>query len=368
MSIQRPGKSSAFTLIELLVVIGIIAVLIALLIPAVQKVREAAARSTCLNNLKQIGLAAHGYHELYKRLPPAVQIFGANARVGFLPDNWIPDLGDLNSTAYHEPPFGPNWAVFLLPYLEQEALFNSVASAIVNYNPSLGNNPGWRAIRSETIPTFLCPSDPIGPGTRFALNDGDWARGNYAANAGGYWFNLTVDGYSYPGLGGLMAINWGCTLQQVADEDGTSFTVMFNEVRIGLTASDRRGVWAMGMGGSSVTAAIGYGDGIGKGYCTTPNDNNEFSDAIEDCSMVRADLGLTENDGLGALRMGCASENPPHNLLNWQAQARSGHGTGVNVCFADGSVRYVLNSIDAKVWAYANYRDDGNVFSSADFD
>src|SRR5262245_32213159 len=101
-----------FTLIELLVVIAIIGVLIALLLPAVQKVREAAARTTCANNLRQIGLALHNYEGTYQRLPPASQV----------PWYTIAN-GDQDAYMQLQIPFGPNWAVLLLPYIEQNALY-----------------------------------------------------------------------------------------------------------------------------------------------------------------------------------------------------------------------------------------------------
>src|SRR5262245_47373317 len=110
------GNRRGFTLIELLVVIAIIAILIGLLVPAVQKIREAANRMKCSNNEKQLALACHNYHDTVGELPPAIQM----RNVG-------------NKVIASGQPFGPNWAVLILPYIEQNNLYNSVANSIQNY-------------------------------------------------------------------------------------------------------------------------------------------------------------------------------------------------------------------------------------------
>jgi prepilin-type N-terminal cleavage/methylation domain-containing protein/prepilin-type processing-associated H-X9-DG protein len=134
-------RRNAFTLIELLVVIAIIAILIALLVPAVQKVRETAARTQCTNNLKQIGLALHNYHGTNKCFPPAR------------------DSNDLSTHAY------------LLPYLEQMAPYR-----LIDFNSSWDSSNNAMA-RATPVPTFVCPSDP------YAMNvPAGWAANNYRAN------------------------------------------------------------------------------------------------------------------------------------------------------------------------------------------
>jgi prepilin-type N-terminal cleavage/methylation domain-containing protein len=170
-------RRAGFTLIELLVVIAIIAILIGLLVPAVQKVREAAARTQCINNLKQWGLASHNCHDTYKRFPPAL---GSFPRVpGALPQGSA---------------FG-NGTFFYLPYVEQGALYNSSLNGPVPaltgsataqiYYP--GNNmAGTKTpVYSQPVPIFYCPSDPT-------TQDGTVTIGGVVWGASSYGFNATA--------------------------------------------------------------------------------------------------------------------------------------------------------------------------------
>ena len=271
-----PGRRRfGFTVLELLVVIAIIAVLIGMLIPAVMRVRDASNRIQCASNLRQLGAAVHNYHDTNKRCPPAVQLYKP------------PKNGTLDTVSVYRDGnkaiIGPNWAVLLLPYIEQESLYRSVD--VGKYMQT--GDQSWRRIRSVSIPLFVCPADS-GHNVPFDLPDkvttqqdldtnGKWARGNYAANAGPGWFHFTQGGMSsgdpyvndHAKLGGVFGINWGATLAELNQEDGTSNTIMLNEVRVGIEARDRRGTWAMGAAGSSVTAANAT-----VGDCPTPNDRN----------------------------------------------------------------------------------------------
>src|SRR5262249_49482973 len=141
---KKGSECRGFTLIELLVVIAIIAILVSLLLPAVQKVREAASRTTCENNLKQIGLAMHNYHDAQDSFP-----------VGYYAPTPWPQLDN-----------GPGWGwgAFLLPYLEQSNLYNQI-----DFKIGVGD-PASAAVRSTFLKIFFCPSDTLF--TTFMLTDG----------------------------------------------------------------------------------------------------------------------------------------------------------------------------------------------------
>jgi prepilin-type N-terminal cleavage/methylation domain-containing protein/prepilin-type processing-associated H-X9-DG protein len=352
----------AFTLIELLVVIAIIAILIGLLLPAVQKVREAAARASCANNLKQLGLAAHTYHDAYKKLPPAVQVFSPGANGAQNMCSW-----------YRTPQPGPNWVCFLLPYIEQQDLFKSFDINL--YWESEGSDMTWRTahvdsvgtkVQESVIPTMLCPSDANNQ-TDFVAPEGTgtWKRGNYAANAGPSWLNHTLEGKSQDddgdGVGGgCFGVNWGATFPQLTKQDGMAYTIMFNEVRAGMNSQDRRGVWAMGTAGSSVTAALATGD------CIAPNDADVKSDDTENCQQaLTTTYGAQTNWPLAGEvdHFGCSWDNGSQNWPNWQATARSKHAGGVNACFADGSVRWISDQVPENIWKWMNSRNDGHTYS-----
>ncbi len=364
-----------FTLIELLVVIAIIGVLAAMTVPVVQNIRHAARRTQCANNIRQIALAALGYHDKHRRLPVAVTMpYAKKASPPSLTDaSGIPPiemLHDLLSPLIDSPtrvdsdphyPFGPNWAVYLLPYIEQKNLFEraNIGDYLVGFKKNdTSLRDRWRTVlQNETVELFLCPEDDkTVPFDGYSKAPGPWARGNYAANAGPGWWQMSLDGESYRETFGMtgpvMGINFGAEIYRIPD--GSAATVMFTEVRSGVNGKDPRGVWAMGFPGSSVTAANAIGD------CTHPNDSNEGSDDLEGCPKFYYS-GIGTKDCMGC-NTGFANLGWP----SWQAQSRSHHRGGVNVAFADGSVRFISDYVAQSVWFCMLSTKDGIAYHYED--
>jgi len=336
---QRPG----FTLVELLVVIAIIGILVALLLPAVQAAREAGRRTQCTNNFKQQALAIHNHHDVFKVTPALV-----------LESPQVSDISDFNQ------PFGPNWAVLILPYIEQGPLYNLVADSIKTY--PVDSNSTWRNIRGNVLNVYLCPSDS--PADPFSKVGGGWARGNYGANAGpgmfwnggsvgvaeytsGKWIDHNPNQFQaeyYPSWtagwagGGPLVVNGGNTFAGIID--GTSSTILIDELRTGPSANDLRGTWAMGMTGASISS--------GNGRIDTPTPNISLSgwDDIQSC------------DDRPDIQMGCCSCN------SWQVPAKSRHPGGVLTAFSDGHVQFFSNSVTQQVWFLLHSRDDGQSVST----
>ncbi|HEV3258424.1 MAG TPA: DUF1559 domain-containing protein [Gemmataceae bacterium] len=379
---------NAFTLIELLVVIAIIGVLISLLLPAVQKVREAANRIKCSNNLKQIALGAHNYHDSNLRLPVGC----------YMP--YAQDGGPNIGNAYHltqdiSYPFGPNWAVYLLPYIEEQNVYNAVnvsaypgVSLPQNIYNFAAYDRSWRALRGEVIKTYLCPSDPNNQ-TAYADSSGvdcpaevGWARGNYAANEGFTDSDHTTDNanatsanpFDGTGSDGVVPGNpanpalskgpmfffstTGKNGTRFAEiTDGLSNTVMFNEVRAGINALDSRGVWAIGHPGSSLTEA-------GRNYNPTPNnkldspDGQTYGDELQNCYKFWY-YGIGAQAGMGCF------PNSTGDQMN-SAMARSMHTGGVNAGFADGSVHFIKDGIDQYTWCVLQSKNDGQLITNTD--
>jgi prepilin-type N-terminal cleavage/methylation domain-containing protein len=306
----RPAPRPAFTLIELLVVIAIIAVLIGLLLPAVQKVREAAARMRSLNNLKQMTLACHSCNDAHGKLPPGVGWFPGNVPVNSAPSG--------RGTVFY----------FLLPFVEQEPLYKNTADLSSNAGPVV-------------VPIFLAPHDPSlpGSGTLNTQPSGGVANNNQPLGAISYAANCLVFGgdKATPMSTYLNLNNPDPAVDDHANvsvasipgtfTDGTSQTILFLEKYA--VCSDGRHTWANDCYFTGGTATHG-----GTGYNSTWAPLQQH--------LVVPDI-----------------MPPPASAHCGYPQAFSSGGIGVGM--ADGSVRTVSGSVSALTWRLALLPDDGQV-------
>jgi prepilin-type N-terminal cleavage/methylation domain-containing protein/prepilin-type processing-associated H-X9-DG protein len=298
MFVRRNGWSrSAFTLIELLVVIAIIAILIGLLLPAVQKVREAAARMSCTNNLKQLALSCHGYHDTN----------------GYLPYDCSPEAGDSSTWGMG----GTNWSwiAHTLPYFEQGALYNSITALgggnLDTVSLQTAYNGGYLSV---SIKTLFCPSDNANNSANLMTNRADLSGSigltNYKGVSGQNWAWTFV----YAGTGRANGDTNG-----LADGDGIFFRGDGNK-RTKLTDITD---------GTSNTFMVGEDIPLYNQWCSWPYSNN----AVGTCAVppnYQMPPAMAANPG------------------NWPTtySFRSRHTNGLQFGYADGSVHFIQQAID----------------------
>jgi prepilin-type N-terminal cleavage/methylation domain-containing protein/prepilin-type processing-associated H-X9-DG protein len=318
-----PGRRG-FTLIELLVVIAILAVLLALLLPAVQRVREAANRGLCGNHLKQMGLACHAYHDTQGAFPPGGTSTGA-------------DQG--------------SWLVYLLPYLEQESLYRQIRSfPTIPAAVTAGVLP-------QKLPSGRCPSDPWDPG--------DPAYANYVGSVGPQCDSAPL---GPPDVG-------SCGYEPFAvycDQPAWGYTASADHGDTG-DAAQVRGVFSRG--GARITMA-GVTDGLSNtlllgettlptffavgwsppaGWASTFGGNSEaFTIMPINYPIDAADLGWCGQ---------ASGRGPAHNVWNWGVTwgFRSRHPGGANFAWADGSVHFLRETLDHRTYQLLGCRHDSQV-------
>lgn len=316
-------KSSGFTLVELLVVIAIIGVLVSLLLPAVQAAREAARRMQCSNNLKQIGLAIHNYHDTHKTLPSG---YITDIPVGTQPGTAA--MMSITQLSHW------SWGALILPFIEQASLHAQLNVGSVPLHVNLAT-PAGRAALTTPLAAFVCPSDP-GP----ALNNFNQAMADNPADANAAWYNrfVTSNGTDriaiaksnyvmsacssvsttppvWPQYGPATGVGWlnsNCGLRDVID--GTSNTILVGERAFRFDNLN-----------------VGAGNALG------------FSSTV-----------CTPGTSAGIKAAGMCVLGLAYNGINWSANNRvhqprgfhSTHPGGAQFVFTDGSVQFLSENID----------------------
>jgi prepilin-type N-terminal cleavage/methylation domain-containing protein/prepilin-type processing-associated H-X9-DG protein len=343
---MTPSRSRrAFTLIELLVVIAIIAILIALLLPAVQQAREAARRTQCKNNLHQLGLSMHNYHDSFGRFAPNINLI------------W-PDI-------QNRPVYGSQAShlVLLLPYYDQAPLYNSI-----NFNVAATTKPwaqivqGTQNLNRTVIPILQCPSEARGAvindramtsyagstgstrqaspvGCNLATIVGDGGPRFSQFNDGEDWFNRWASGEHWrtdlpnPNhISGVIArTSWAASIRDITD--GTSQVIAMGEVRG--WCSDALGYWGPGVGG-------GWADSESLWFSTTAPIN------FPTCP---GESGVPGSGGAGC-----------NNHASWNTSMgfKSLHVGGAHFLFCDGHVQFLSQNIDHTIYQMLGDRWDGN--------
>jgi prepilin-type N-terminal cleavage/methylation domain-containing protein len=310
MQSELGAKWRGFTLIELLVVIAIIVVLIALLLPAVQQAREAARRSQCRNNLKQLGLVLHNYHDTVSAFPPgalALSTTGAAFKPGDAEPSRTAVVG------------GWGWTVFVLPQIDQAPLYAAL-------NPNGNNFPSAPTNLTKTIlPVFICPSDPSPMIHTATAMGGDGAGNGHAKSNYPTIYGSTGVDYVQKSANETRGIFWYISVTRLSQvTDGASNTIMVTErYWDGGDSETRRGaIWAGKASGTTGQLNVG----------------NKYA------TLVRA-------------------QNHPDWLVKGlnNNSAASMHVGGVHFVLGDGSVRFISQNIDGITYQNLAQMADGQV-------
>jgi prepilin-type N-terminal cleavage/methylation domain-containing protein len=324
-----------FTLIELLVVIGIIGILIALMLPAVQQVRETARGLQCRASIKQLALALHSYADAHGQIPPAAVFSGPPSRL---------PRSRRGFTVYsgRDTGWGATWVTMVLPWLEQAPVAGEYDSRM----PSAAS-ANWTAV-SSPLDAFHCPTQPrttvSGSADSSREPAAPYSKITYGLNCGPDSVNDPLAYYNTQERGvGNTAMMWGADFRDM--RDGTTTTVLLGELVVSENKDDCRGCWGMAMGAT----VAGYGGdwSLANGFDSlmTPNKDpdiwgSQYRDRTPYCgNSLRGNRRCRDRAG------GCLIQ-----YFDIAHGVRSDHPGVATIALCDGSARSVSDSIEAGTW------------------